>query len=279
MGQLVSIRRPLGRPIPTSLRAPCPVLSHLEVGQSKPRSAGAIAAPGAADLRTDLPKYWVWRDGAVVEERAEVTSLWASGERMVAFLLGSSASWEHLLHETYLPARHVEEGRNVGVYRTALLNTTVGPFGGRLAVTMRPYLPSQLAAVAGLTSRYPGAHGAPLHWGDASDLGVSIDSVPDWGEQVTIRDGEVPVFWASGTSALDAISEAELPFAITSAPGHLLVSDLTDSELHVPNLEDPSQAVETRACRACTSRRARVNYETPWQPPRRSRRGGGSSRV
>ena len=247
----------------------CPVLDVTAPGDPVPRTIAADA-----DLRTDVPKYCVWRDGEMVEERSDVTELWS--DDMVGFLLGCSFSWEHLLHEAYLTPRQIEERCNVPMYRTNLPNAAVGPFGGNLVVSMRPYLPEQLSTVAALTGRYPGAHGAPIHWGDPSEIGVRVDSSPDWGDQVTIREGEVPVFWACGVTPQEALRQAKLPLAITHAPGHMFVSDLTDAEIHVPNLvEDETQSVEIRACRACTSRRTRAQYPTPWKPARK-RRGSAS---
>src|SRR3954467_14987509 len=46
---------------------PCPVLEVTEPGSPEP----AHTAPGA-DLRTDLPRYAVLRDGEVVEEPSDV---------------------------------------------------------------------------------------------------------------------------------------------------------------------------------------------------------------
>ena len=62
----------------------------------------------------------------------------------------------------------------------------------------------------------------------ASDVGT-----PDWGDGVTIRPGEVPVFWACGVTPQTAIMSAKLPLAVTHAPGHMFVCDLTDDELFV----------------------------------------------
>jgi uncharacterized protein YcsI (UPF0317 family) len=132
-----------------------------------------------------------------------------------------------------LPPRHMEQGCNVPMYRTSVSNTRVGPFGGHLVVSMRPYSPRKLGLVREITSRYPGAHGGPIHWGDPSAIGVCIDGEPDFGDKVVVRDDEVPVFWACGVTPQEALRAARLPFAITHAPGHMFVADLVDSELEV----------------------------------------------
>lgn len=204
----------------------CPLLDVTEPGDPTPRTV----AP-SADLRTDLPRYHVWRDGEMVEECCDVTERWT--DAMVGFLLGCSFSWEHVLADAGLMPRQIEEGRNVPMYRTNVRNVPVGSFAGSMVVSMRPYMPAQLEAVAALTSRYPGAHGAPIHWGDASALGVDIEMEPDFGERVSVRAGEVPVFWACGVTPQEALREARLPLAITHAPGHMFVTDLRDEELEV----------------------------------------------
>lgn len=251
----------------------CPLLDVTAPGDPVPR----VVTDGTSDLRTDLPKYLVWRDGEVAEAREDVSDVWP--DDMIGFLLGCSFTWEQMLHEAYCTPRQIEEQCNVPMYRTNIPNSAVGPFGGDLVVSMRPYRPEQLSTVAALTERYPGAHGGPIHWGDPSEIGVSIDGEPDFGDRVTVREGEVPVFWACGVTPQEALREAQLPLAITHAPGHMFVTDLTDSEIHVPALEkDPTQSVEIRACRACTSRRTRQQYDLAWrQPGRRARRGRGAA--
>ena len=210
----------------------CPLLDVTEPGDPVPRGVAA-----GADLRTDLPRYRVWRDGRLAEERDEVCELWDADGTMVGFLLGCSFSWEQLLTDAGLTPRQIAEGRNVPMYATKLPNARCGAFGAELVVSMRPYLPEQVAEVARLTSEYPGAHGGPVHWGDPTELGIAADALgaPDWGEAVTVRDGEVPVFWACGVTPQNALIGAKLPFAITHAPGFMFITDLVDRELRVPS--------------------------------------------
>ena len=202
----------------------CPLLEVTAPGDPSPRTVA-----DGADLRTDLPKYLLWRDGVVAEERTDVTDLWS--DDMVGFLLGCSFTWEKALDEAALTPRQIEEACNVPMYRSSLYNVPVGPFGGQLVVSMRPYLPYQLSRVAALTEQYPGAHGGPIHWGDPSAIGVSVEGMPDWGDKVTIRDGELPCFWACGVTPQEALRLAKLPLAITHAPGHMFISDMMDDEL------------------------------------------------
>ena len=48
---------------------------------------------------------------------------------------------------------------------------------------------------------------------------------------VDIAPGEVPVFWPCGVTPQNVLTEARLPFAITHAPGHMLITDIKNSQL------------------------------------------------
>lgn len=215
-----------------ALRNPqaCPVLAVTAPGDPEPKGV----APGA-DLRSDLPLYRVFRDGALADEVENVSDLWTSD--MVGFLLGCSFTWEQALADAGLCPRQIEEQKNVPMYRTAVRNEPFGPFQGDLVVSMRPYLPEQVEQVAALTARYPGAHGGPVHWGDAAELGIDDLARVDWGDPVNVKPGEVPVFWACGVTPQTAIAEAGLPLVITHAPGHMFVCDTLDREMDVEDSE------------------------------------------
>jgi uncharacterized protein YcsI (UPF0317 family) len=198
---------------------PCPVLEVLEPGSVEP----VATAPGA-DLRTDLPRYRVFRRGELVDELDEAP--WR--EDLVAFLIGCSFTFERALLAAGLPVRHIEQGVNVPMFRTSIACRPAGRFSGPLVVSMRPMTPQQAERATDITSRFESAHGAPVHVGDPSALGIpSLDS-PDYGDAVEIRDGEVPVFWACGVTpqAVAAASRPEL--MITHAPGHMFVTDLAE---------------------------------------------------
>lgn len=197
---------------------PCPLLEVLDPGLVEPG-----CAPGA-DLRTDLPRYRVWRDGRLAGEPTDVRALWR--DDLVAFLIGCSLSFEGPLVEAGLDVRHMAEGRNVPMYRTSRPTRPAGPFRGPLVVTMRPFPPAEVARVVEITGRVPRVHGAPIHVGEPAALGIADLGQPDYGDAVTVRPGEVPVFWACGVTPQAALLEARLPFAITHAPGHMLVTNL-----------------------------------------------------
>ena len=152
---------------------------------------------------------------------------------MVCFLLGCSFSWEHKLELAGLLPRQIEQRCNVPMYRTDIPNTPCGPFAGNLVVSMRPYPLTAVATLQRITGNYPGAHGAPVHWGTPEKIGIMDISCPDYGDPVEIREGEVPVFWACGVTPQTALEAAQLPVAITHSPGYMMVLDLLDEELVV----------------------------------------------
>jgi uncharacterized protein YcsI (UPF0317 family) len=206
---------------------PCPVLEVTEPGSPEP----AETAPGA-DLRTDVPRYRVYRDGELDGEPTDVADLWR--DDLVAFLLGCSFTFERALLAEGLPVRHLEQGVNVPMYRTSWQCRPAGRFAGPLVVSMRPMDPAQAIRAARITSRHPSAHGAPVHVGDPGALGILDIGAPDYGDPVEIRDGEVPVFWACGVTP-QAVAVASRPaLMITHAPGHMFVTDLPDAPLPLP---------------------------------------------
>jgi uncharacterized protein YcsI (UPF0317 family) len=205
----------------------CPLLAVAEPGQ------GALPALGEdLDVRTDLPGYCVYRDGQLTETRRSIRDLWQPD--LVAFAIGCSFSFEQALLAAGIPVRHLEEGRNVPMYRTRIANVPVPPFAGRMVVSMRPMPAADAIRAVQITSRFPRVHGAPVHLGDPALIGIADLERPDYGDPVTVRPGELPVFWACGVTPQDAIREARLPLAITHRPGHMLVTDLSNEALAVP---------------------------------------------
>jgi uncharacterized protein YcsI (UPF0317 family) len=202
---------------------PCPVLEVTEAGSPEPGQA----APGA-DLRTDVPRYRVFRDGELSDEVDDIRALWR--DDLVAFLIGCSFTFERALLAAGLPVRHVEEGVNVPMYRTSIECRPAGAFSGPMVVSMRPLAPAQALRAVQITSRYPTVHGAPVHLGDPEAIGIAALDSPDYGDPVTIHRGEVPVFWACGVTPQAAAAAARPELMITHAPGHMFVTDLLDEE-------------------------------------------------
>jgi uncharacterized protein YcsI (UPF0317 family) len=203
---------------------PCPLLDVTEAGSAEPKHV----APGA-DLRCDLPRYRVWRDGELVAEPVDAREYWR--DDLVGFLLGCSFTFEAALRQAGVPVRHIDEGRNVPMYRTSIACRAAGRFHGPLVVSMRPMTPAQAVTATRVCGRFPRAHGMPVHFGDPAAIGIAALEKPDFGDAVTVRPGETPVFWACGVTPQAAVMAAKPPFAITHAPGHMFVTDVRDVEL------------------------------------------------
>lgn len=203
---------------------PCPVLEVLDKGNPQPKQF----APGA-DIRTDLPRYRVFKSGELIEERTDIQQLWT--DDMVGFLIGCSFSFEEAMLKAGLTIRHIEEEKNVPMYRTTLNCQPAGRFAGPMVVSMRPMPGDQVAKAVEITSRYSKVHGSPIHIGDPAAIGIEDLAEPDYGDAVTIRPGEVPVFWACGVTPQAAIMQAKPAIAITHSPGFMLVTDIKNESL------------------------------------------------
>ncbi|PWE48185.1 putative hydro-lyase [Thioclava sp. NG1] len=200
---------------------PCPLLAVGEPGDPSLPSLGDI------DLRHDVPRYRVWRDGELVGEPSDIADLWT--EDMVSFALGCSFSFEDALIRAGLPVRHITADRNVPMYRTSLPTRPAGQFSGPLVVSMRAMPAADAIEAISICQRFPLAHGAPVHLGDPSQIGIADIDAPDYGDPPVIEPGDIPVFWACGVTPQAAIVTAKPGLAITHAPGHMLVTDIPAS--------------------------------------------------
>jgi uncharacterized protein YcsI (UPF0317 family) len=203
---------------------PCPLLGVSEAGSPKIPALGADL-----DIRTDIPRYRVWRDGELAGEPCDLNSVWRND--LVSFVIGCSFSFEEALLQNDVPVRHIESGTNVPMYRTNIATERAGRFHGPLVVSMRPLKPSHAIRAVQITTRLPAVHGAPVHIGFPEQIGIRDIAKPDYGDPVPVEAGELPVFWACGVTPQAAIAAARPPFAITHAPGFMLVTDLKNSQL------------------------------------------------
>lgn len=203
---------------------PCPLLDVTEPGDPEPK----LVARGA-DLRTDVPRYRLFREGKLVEEPEHLRNLWR--DDFVGFLLGCSFTFESALLEAGLPVRHLEAGCNVPMYRTSLACRPAGVFRGPMVVSMRPMTMAQAIRAVQVCGRFPRAHGAPVHIGHPEKIGIRDLGKPDFGDAVELRSGEVPVFWACGVTPQAVVMEARPALCITHMPGHMFVTDLRDTDL------------------------------------------------
>src|SRR5216684_301206 len=171
---------------------PCPLIEVTDVGSPEPVGV----APGA-DLRTDIPRYRIYKDGALADEVTDVTPYWR--DDLVAFLLGCSFTFEWALLEAGIDLWHVKHGKNVAMW---------------------PIPPAQLSKAVTASARFPNAHGAPVHIGDPKAIGIDDVTQPRWGDAQHFNPGDVPVFWACGVTPQAVALESKPPFMITHSPGH-----------------------------------------------------------
>lgn len=205
---------------------PCPVLDVTEVGSSVPR----LVAPDA-DLRYDIPKYRILRNGQLADEVTNIAGYWR--DDLVAFLLGCSFTFETTMLAAGIPVRHIEQNCNVPMYITNIECVPAGVFHGPMVVSMRPIPHEQVVRAVQITSRFPAVHGAPVHIGDPSHIGIKDIYKPELGDPVEIRPGEVPVFWACGCTPQAVAMTVKPEIMITHAPGHMFICDIKDEKFAI----------------------------------------------
>ena len=169
----------------------CPILEVSDVGSMYLKKIAKDC-----NIASDIPKYRVYENGVMTGEYTNVEKLWR--DDLVAFLIGCSFSFESELLESGVSVRHIEEGRNVPMYMT---NIECEPAG------------------------------TPIHIGDPAAIGIKDINKPDFGDSVTIKEGEMPVFWACGVTPQSIVMNTKPSFCITHAPGHMLITDVKNCDL------------------------------------------------
>jgi uncharacterized protein YcsI (UPF0317 family) len=205
---------------------PCPL-----VGVSAPGDWRIPALGEDLDIRTDLPRYRVWRNGELAEEPTDITRFWR--DDLVSFAIGCSFSFEQALLDDGIELRHFTCNCTVPMYRTSIETVPAGPFRGPLVVSMRPLKPADAIRAVQITTRFPSVHGAPVHLGKPESIGIKDIAKPDWGDAVPVHDDEIPVFWACGVTPQSVIAATRPEFSITHYPGAMLVTDRRNSEFAI----------------------------------------------
>lgn len=204
----------------------CPLIGVTEPGSPFLAEIGADI-----DISRDVPEYHVFYNGQFETSVSDLSEHWR--DDLVIFVLGCSFSFEEALIQSGLTVRNIEQGRNVSMYDTQIACQPAGRFSGNMVVSMRPFTPKDAIRAIQITSRYPKAHGAPVHFGDPAAIGIRDINTPNYGEAVDIFDGEVPVFWACGVTPQNVIRQSKPPICITHAPGKMLITDLLNNALSV----------------------------------------------
>lgn len=205
---------------------PCPILDVTDVGSPEPR----LMAKGA-DLRYDIPRYRIYKHGELVDEVSNLEDYWR--DDLVGFLLGCSFSFESAMLNASIPIRHIEDNHNVPMYITNIDTEPAGSFHGKMVVSMRPIPYHLITRAVQATSRFPQVHGAPVHIGDPSQIGISDITNPDFGDASIIKEGEVPVFWACGVTPQSIAMTSKPELMITHSPGYMFICDPKDEDLAV----------------------------------------------
>lgn len=203
---------------------PCPILEVSDVGVPYLKKIAKDC-----NIATDIPKYRIYENGVLTGEYESVEKFWR--DDLVAFLIGCSFSFESELLESGVSVRHIEEGKNVPMYMTNIDCEPAGVFSGKMVVSMRPLPREQVVKAVNITASMPRVHGTPIHIGDPALIGIQDINKPDFGEAVTIRTGETPVFWACGVTPQSIMMHSRPAFCITHAPGHMLITDVKNSDL------------------------------------------------
>ena len=205
---------------------PCPL-----IGSSAPGDWRIPALATDLDIRTDLPRYRVWRNGELIAEPEDIREFWR--DDLVSFVIGCSFSFEEALMADGIEMRHIVRGCNVPMYRSSIATVEAGPFHGPMVVSMRPMTPADAIRAIQITMRFPAVHGAPVHIGKPEQIGIADIDRPDYGDAVPLRDDEIPVFWACGVTPQSVIATTKPEFCITHYPGSMLITDRRNAEFAI----------------------------------------------
>ena len=205
----------------------CPLLEVADAGSRTFAQFGA-----GSDIARDIPKYRIYENGVLTRETTDVSAYFDDPSRqLVSFLIGCSFSFESDLLEAGVPVRQIEEGVNVPMYNTNIPCQSAGVFSGNIVVSMRPSPHALVPAAVAITAQMPRVHGMPVHIGCPEAIGIADLAHPDYGDAVTIREGETPVFWPCGVTPQAVVMHSRPPFVITHAPGHMFITDVPNAVL------------------------------------------------
>ena len=199
---------------------PCPLLARSEIGASRFDDLGQDI-----DIRFDLPAYYVYQQGKCSQLVSNLEELWT--DKMCAFAIGCSFTFENALQDQGISLRHIEQGTTVPMFKTTLMCKQAGSFYGETVVSMRPIKRQDIKKVYDICSGFPQAHGQPIHHGDPGEIGIEDIGTPQWGTAVPILADEVPVFWGCGVTTQVAVQNARPPISFTHAPGAMLITDIS----------------------------------------------------
>uniref|UniRef100_A0A8D0C8Z1 D-glutamate cyclase, mitochondrial n=1 Tax=Salvator merianae TaxID=96440 RepID=A0A8D0C8Z1_SALMN len=198
--------------------------------RSKPGEWKCPSISTDSDIRTDCLQYRKYENGICTGVTTSLKEFSEQLKDMVVFYLGCSFTFENALHEVGIPVRNVEQKCNVSMYKTSVRCCGTERFHSNLVVSMRPIHKDKLKAVVQTTHPMKKSHGAPIHIGDPGILGIKDLSNPDYGDAVQFHPEDVPVFWACGVTAVEAVCNCKCPLAFTHSPGCMFITDVKDKD-------------------------------------------------
>lgn len=175
------------------------------LGQSEPEKWMLPHLGAVADMRTICSQFQKYEFGACTGILASLEEYSEQLKDMVTFILDCSFSLEGALEKAGLPRRHLAGPSHTGAYKTAVPCATVACSCCPLVVTMQPIPKDKLARLLQGTCSMAGNRGQPIHIGDPELLGIKALSNPDYGEYVECQPEDIPVFWPSQLTSLEAI--------------------------------------------------------------------------
>lgn len=208
---------------------PCPILDVTEPGDPRPK----LMAP-EADLRTDVPKYRVFKNGELIDEPTDIIKYWR--DDLVGFLLGCSRTFVWALR-----AANISWGR-YGGYRTTIPCIPAGRFHGHMVVSVRAFYNAYDAVRAvQISSRHLLMHGPPIHIGDPVAIGIENFGKPDpflpFSQVPPVpearKPGEILMYWGCGATVMVVAVESKIPFMITHGTSRMFVTDRVAEELAI----------------------------------------------
>nr|XP_012629398.1 UPF0317 protein C14orf159 homolog, mitochondrial isoform X1 [Microcebus murinus]XP_012629399.1 UPF0317 protein C14orf159 homolog, mitochondrial isoform X1 [Microcebus murinus]XP_012629400.1 UPF0317 protein C14orf159 homolog, mitochondrial isoform X1 [Microcebus murinus] len=200
------------------------------LGRSQPEKWLLPARGAAPDSRMGCPQFLKYEFGACTGSLASLEGHSEQLRDMVAFLLDCSFSLEGALEKVGLPRRDPAGHGHTGAYKTTVPCATHAGFCCPLVVTARPVPEVELGRLVRASCSLGGARGQPVHIGDPELLGIKELSRPDYGDAVVCQPGDVPVFWPSQLTSLEAVSSCKAPLAFASTPGSTVMTDLKDTK-------------------------------------------------
>ena len=204
---------------------PCSLIEVTEPGDPMTK----LVAPGA-DLRTDLPKYRVFKNGELIDEPTDVIKYWR--DDLVCFLIGCSRTFVWALRAANIPFRRY------GGYQTTIPCVPAGCFHGPMWVSVRAFYNSHDAVRAiQICSRHPLFHGPPVHIGDPAEIGINLGQPDPFNpyrpDIEPPKPGEIVMSWGEGVTPQAVALESKVPFMITHCPAHMFVTDCLGEELAI----------------------------------------------